>query len=434
MGQEVCIFWFRRDLRLEDNTGLHHALLSGRPVLPLFIFDTAILSGLENPADARVEFIHAEIRRLREELEKAGGTLLVRHGEPEQVWRELADEFPLKAVFTNRDYEPYATDRDRRVKEMLASRGITWTDFKDQVIFEREEILKDNGEPYTVYTPYSRRWKALLKDSDLDPRPSEEELSRLAGGSAEPVPSLEDLGFRPAGLPFPSRQTDEGVIRNYHTTRDVPGLPGTSRLSLHLRFGTISPRALMAKARRWNEKFFDELIWREFYQYILHHFPHTATDSFKPAYDRIRWENNPEHFQRWCSGTTGFPLVDAGMRELNATGYMHNRTRMLTASFLTKHLLIDWRWGERYFAARLLDYDLASNVGGWQWAAGCGVDAAPYFRVFNPDIQLEKFDPDRVYVKRWVPEYGTSAYPKPMIDHHQARDRALERYKEALSV
>lgn len=434
-----AIFWFRRDLRLEDNAGLYHALRSGLPVLPLFIFDTNILDELPDRDDARVTFIHQEVSRLSDELRKWGSTLLVVHGKPIEVWKELIKRYRPGAVFTNTDYEPYARERDAAVEKLLWEHNIRFYAFKDQVVFEKDEVVKDNGEPYTVFTPYSKKWKQRLslpasghRSLALESFPSEKYLDRLVKTAHRPVPALEALGFQTASMAFPPRSVPQKLIMAYDKNRDYPGLDATTHLGVHFRFGTISIREKARKALQLNQTFLNELIWREFYSMILWHFPQVVHRAFKPAYDRIRWRNDEAEFQRWCEGKTGFPLVDAGMRQLKATGYMHNRVRMLTASFLTKDLLIDWRWGEAWFARYLLDYELASNNGGWQWAAGSGTDAAPYFRVFNPETQLKKFDPDLTYVKKWIPEYGTPDYPPPMLDHQEARKRCLAVYREAL--
>ena len=429
---ELTIFWFRRDLRLFDNAGLYRALTERDNVLPLFVFDRKILDQIEDKQDARVEFIHSEVSVLKSELEKRGSTLIVRYGEPVVVFARLLAEYRIVAVYANGDYEMYARERDEEIRKLLAAAGIPLFLFKDQVIFEKDEVMKDNGTPYTVFTPYMKKWKSLLEDSDLKPFPPEKHMGRFAGLNPGRMISPEEMGFRSNSVEFPSREPDENLIRNYHLTRDVPSLRGTSRLSLHLRFGTVSIRELAGKALSWNETFLNELIWREFYKMILWHFPRVESNSFKPAYDRIVWRNNEEEFDAWCRGMTGCPMVDAGMRELNETGFMHNRLRMITASFLVKHLLIDWRWGEAWFANKLHDFELSSNNGGWQWAAGSGCDAAPYFRVFNPALQQEKFDPELRYIKTRIPEYGTDAYPLPMVDHRLARDRAIAAYKKAL--
>lgn len=430
MGEGISIFWFRRDLRLEDNHGLAEALAGEYPVLAFFIFDRNILEELE-PRDARVQFIHQELEQIKRKLEGKGSSLLVYHASPQEAWEKLLKEYPVKAVYTNRDYEPYAQERDKEIYHYLKEQGISFKGYKDQVIFEKGEVVKDDGDPYVVYTPYMKRYKQQLKEEHLKAFPSAD-LDNYLETEALNLPSLNELGFEPFDFDYPARNFDKSLIEDYHNTRDIPSLRGTSRLSLHLRFGTISIRRLAQLAQATNEKFFNELIWRDFYQQVLYHFPHSFNASFRKDYDAIHWENNKEHFEAWCKGKTGYPLVDAGMRELNETGFMHNRVRMLVASFLTKHLLIDWRWGEAYFAKKLLDYDAASNVGGWQWAAGSGVDAAPYFRIFNPETQLKKFDPQLKYLKKWVPEYGTDAYPGPIVEHKKARERALERYKQAL--
>lgn len=430
----LAIFWFRRDLRIEDNAGLYHALQSGLKVLPIFIFDKTILNKL-NPDDKRVNFIWKEISRLKNELKgDFQSNLRVFYDSPENAFQKIVEEYPnLSAVYTNRDYEPAAIARDKKIYAFLEEKGIPLKAYKDQVIFDRREVLKDNGEPYTVFTPFMKKWKSALKPYHLKSYPTKKRSASFLNFDSEDLPPLEAMGFKEQILEFPDRTFSMETIENYHLNRDIPGVRGTTRLGLHLRFGTISVRKLAKVAYAKNEKYFNELIWRDFYQVIIYHFPHTVDRAFRPAYDRIEWERNPEGFERWAEGKTGYPLVDAGIRELNESGFMHNRVRMLVASFLTKHLLIDWRLGETYFAEKLLDFDQASNVGGWQWAAGCGVDAAPYFRVFNPSLQLEKFDPDYKYVKQWIPEFGTSAYPEPMVEHKFARERALKRFKEGLN-
>ena len=428
---KTALFWHRRDLRVHDNAGLYKALQSGCEVLPVFIFDTNILDKL--PAnDARVAFIHAELRNVKTIYEKAGSSLVVKYGEPEAIWQELITHYSPIAVYTNRDYEPYAKERDARMKALFDEHGIDFIGSKDHVIFEKCEVTKDDGKPYTVFTPYMKKWKSTLTPETLAKRPSEQHLDRLLKHPSTLIPTLTDMGFEGTSIEFPPKEVSDDVLLNYGERRDLPAIKGTSRLSVHLRFGTVSIRELVQRAQATNEKWLNELIWRDFYQMILHHFPHSASAAFKPAYDKIPWRSAPDDFARWCEGTTGYPIVDAGMRELNATGFMHNRVRMVVASFLTKHLLIDWRLGERYFAEKLLDFDLASNVGGWQWAAGSGCDAAPYFRVFNPTSQQEKFDPDMKYIRKWVPELNTPSYPKPMVDHALARKRAIDTYKAAL--
>ena len=430
--KKKVIFWFRRDLRLEDNTALYRALKSGHPVVPLFIFDSHILDALEDRRDQRVRFIHQTLAELDRRLRQHGSSLRIRHGKPVEVWRELINELDPAAVFTNRDYEPYARQRDEAVADLLQKNDIYFYDYKDQAIFEKDEVLTQQGTPYTVYTPYRRRWEELLAGKAPQSSPSEKLLDKLIPGQEAAFPALEDLGFRDDQGDFPAEELPEEIIREYHQKRDYPAIPGTTRLGIHLRFGTVSIRHLVRRALELNDTWLSELIWREFFMMILWHFPHVVDQPFREKYAAIPWRNNEEEFQRWCEGQTGYPIVDAGMRELNQTGFMHNRVRMITASFLTKHLLIDWRWGEAYFAKKLLDYDLAANNGNWQWAAGCGCDAAPYFRIFNPYTQTEKFDPQGKYLARWVPERDHPDYPKPMVDHKFARERALDTYKKAL--
>ena len=432
MKPSISIFWFRRDLRLEDNAGLYHALKSGFPVLPLFIFDKNILDSLENKKDKRVHFIHSALVEIQKKLVAHGGSLHITYSTPLEAFSELISLYKIAEVYTNHDYEPYAKERDETIKEYLGGQGITLHSFKDQVIFEKSDVIKNNNEPYTVYTPYSKRWKEALTDQLLQPYPTHRYFANLYKQPAIPVPSLEEIGFRPSSYSFSPPIFDEQVAINYDKTRDFPSVKGTTRLSVHLRFGTVSVREIAAKAKELNGKLLNELIWREFYQMILWHFPHVVNSSFKKEYDGIKWRNNENEFSLWCSGQTGYPIVDAGMRELNETGFMHNRVRMITASFLTKDLLIDWRWGEAYFAEKLLDYDLSANNGGWQWAAGSGCDAAPYFRIFNPYLQTNKFDPQLKYIRQWVPEFEEFSYASPVVDHTVARERCLKVYKEGL--
>jgi len=432
--QPIVILWFRRDLRLNDNAGLYHSLKSGYPVLPIFIFDKDILDQLEDADDARVTFIHQTVTALDKELHKYGGSLLVLYDRALNAWHKLLQDYNITAVYTNHDYEPAAKARDRAVEKVLAERSVPFNTYKDQVIFEKDEVTKEDGKPYTVYTPYQRKWYQKLTPFYTEAYPTEKYLGNFLKTGPFNLPSLGEIGFQRSGIPFPGVDYKD-FIADYKEKRDFPSASGTTHIGLHLRFGTVSIRELVRTASSFSEKtWLNELIWREFYMMILHHFPHTQEHAFKPEYDRISWINNERQFEAWCSGQTGYPLVDAGMRELNATGYMHNRVRMVTASFLTKHLLIDWRWGERYFARKLLDYEMASNVGGWQWVAGSGTDAAPYFRIFNPTEQLKKFDPDLAYVKKWVPEYASFGnYPAPIIDHAFARERCLAVFKKALA-
>jgi deoxyribodipyrimidine photo-lyase len=427
------LFWHRRDLRIDDNAGLYHALKEGE-VQPVFIFDNQILSKL--PAnDQRIIFIHQEIERLQSEYKALGSSLLICYGNPVELIPKLAIDTGAQLVYTNRDYEPYARERDKVIFDQLKRHGIDFKGAKDHVIFEKEEVVKLDGLPYTVFTPYSRKWREKLNEFYLKPYPTATYASSLAKSQYTEIPTLASMGFEGTkSVTFPDRTVELNKVNSYHTNRDIPSIDGTTRLSLHLRFGTISIRELARMANQHNATYLNELIWRDFYQMIIFHFPHSATNSFKKQYDAIPWENNEIHFQAWCEGKTGYPLVDAGMRELNATGFMHNRVRMVVASFLTKHLLLDWRLGETYFAEKLLDFELASNSGGWQWAAGSGCDAAPYFRVFNPTSQQEKFDKNFSYIKKWVPEFGTPVYPPPIVEHKFARERAIERYKNALNT
>ncbi|HRG84213.1 MAG TPA: deoxyribodipyrimidine photo-lyase [Chitinophagales bacterium] len=433
MNSQIAIHWFRRDLRLEDNTALYQALTNNEQVLPIFIFDTEILETLEDKSDARVQFIFDTLMAIRKKLRASGNDIYIAYGSPLDVFKTLIRQYAISTVYTNHDFEPYAIQRDNAVSQFLQEHNIAFKTFKDQVIFEKDDVLKDDGKPYTIYTPYSKKWKLKLTADDLAPKPSEKYLRYLFQTPPLPEISLQQLGFLPTKIFIPGNQLNLEIVKNYHNTRDLPAVNGTSRMSVHLRFGTVSIRHLARLTQQVNEKYFNELIWREFYQMILAHFPHVVTKSFKPEYDRIVWRNNESEFESWCQGKTGFPIVDAGMRELNATGHMHNRVRMIVSSFLTKDLLIDWRWGEAYFAKKLLDFDLASNNGGWQWAAGCGVDAAPYFRIFNPQSQTLKFDPELKYISHWVPELNELSYPKPIVDHSFARDRVLKVYKAALS-
>lgn len=434
MKQKVNIFWYRRDLRLDDNAGLYYALKSTYPVLPLFIFDKEILDKLDNKHDARVDFIHKNVLKLHQQLVKLGSTIVVKHGKPSEVWESLTSAFEIVEVYTNHDYERYAIERDKRVGELLNAKGIGFYTYKDQVIFEKNEVLTGSKTPYTVFTPYSKKWKEQLNNFYIKSYSTETGFKNFLQIDSLPIPTLEEMGFFETGTEFPEKFIDENLIAKYEEHRDIPSIQGTTRLSVHLRFGTISTRELVQKALRLNQTWLNELIWRDFYMNILYHFPHiNNAESFRREYDEIVWRNNEKEFQAWCEGKTGYPIVDAGMRELNETGFMHNRVRMITASFLVKHLLIDWRWGEAYFAEKLLDYDFAANNGGWQWAAGSGCDAAPYFRIFNPTAQTQKFDPELRYIKKWVPEVSNFDYPEPIVEHTFARERVLKAYKKALN-
>jgi deoxyribodipyrimidine photo-lyase len=428
----VNIYWFRRDLRLHDNAGLYYALKDKNPVLPIFIFDRNILDELEDRCDKRVEFIHQALGDMQSALIKLGSSLDVRCGFPSDVYKKLLNEYRIEKVFINHDYEPYAKQRDNDIEILLKSSGASLHTYKDQVIFEKSEVVKDDGKPYTVFTPYSRRWKAILNDFYLSSYPNKKYFKNFYKQDKKQILSLESMGFKSSHLAFPPKSWKGDVIKKYKEQRDIPSVQGTSRLSVHLRFGTISIRELAREAGSINESFLNELIWRDFYHTILWHFPNVVGHAFKPEYDKIKWRNNEKEFSAWCEGKTGYPIVDAGMRELNETGYMHNRVRMIVASFLTKHLLIDWRWGEAYFAKKLLDFDLAANNGGWQWAAGSGCDAAPYFRVFNPYLQTQKFDPELKYIRKWIPELDELTYPTPIVEHEAARKRCLAAYAVAL--
>ncbi|MGB2760905.1 MAG: deoxyribodipyrimidine photo-lyase [Maribacter stanieri] len=436
MSKKISIFWFRRDLRLDDNVGFLEALKGDYPVLPIFIFDEEILSKLPED-DARVTFIHDTLQTMRNELQKEhNSSLAMYYGKPMDILKNLSEEYEVMSLYTNRDYEPYAKERDEKVSEFLNENNIEFKTFKDQVIFEKSEIIKGDGDPYVVYTPYKNKWQEQFDaDQDLKIHYTSQYLSNLISNSRLPNLSLNDIGFKKSDIEIPDYDVTPTLIDNYEDTRNFPAKEnGTSHLGPHLRFGTVSVRKMMKKAIAENNKvFWSELIWREFFMTILYHFPHTVDNAFRAKYDRIEWRNNEAEFEKWKEGETGYLLVDAGMRQLNATGYMHNRVRMLVASFLCKHLLIDWRWGETYFAEKLLDYEMSSNVGNWQWAAGSGVDAAPYFRIFNPMTQVDKFDKDKKYIKTWISEYGTDDYPEKMVDHKMARERCLETYKDAVS-
>ncbi len=434
MKDKISLFWFRRDLRLEDNTGLREALKSGVPIMPVFIFDTDILSRLENRDDRRVDYIQQALQSINEALKPYGARLNTFMGTPLSVFEKLSEEYEIEAVYCNRDYEPYARERDAAIRDFLQTRGILFKSFKDQVIFEEGDILKNDGKPYTVYTPYAKKWRALLAQNPLQAQEEKALSANFYPQETAPIHTLAAIGFSKSDFVLERPELRLSIIGEYHKYRDFPALQRTTQLGIALRFGTISIRKCVAFALEHNDTWLAELIWREFFMQILFHFPHVVDQSFKPKYDAIRWRNNEADFQRWQEGTTGYPIVDAGMRQLNTTGFMHNRVRMVVGSFLCKHLLTDWRWGETYFAQKLNDYDLSANNGNWQWAAGCGCDAAPYFRVFSPAAQTEKFDKDERYIQQWVPEYKSSRYPAPMIAHEVARERALATYRKALKT
>ena len=428
---KISIFWFRRDLRLKDNHGLFQALESGKKVLPIFIFDEDILDLLENKSDKRVDFIVQALQTLNSFLKSKNKGIKIFKGKPLEIYKKLTENYEIEAVYSNEDYEPYAIKRDQEIADFLASKNINFHQFKDQVIFHKDEIVKADKKPYTVYTPYSKLWLNEFQKVDLQGFPSEKKLDNLLEIPFEEL-KIEEIGFQKTDLAFEIPEADLHIIKTYEETRNFPAVKGTTQLGVHLRFGTISVRKLAKIAKENNLTFLKELIWREFFMQILYHFPKVVNHSFKSKYDAIPWENNPEFLEKWKAGKTGFPIVDAGMRELNTTGFMHNRVRMITASFLIKHLLTDWRIGEAYFAEKLMDYDLSANNGNWQWCASSGCDAAPYFRIFNPDEQQKKFDPDFKYIKKWIPEFGTKYYPKPIVEHKKAREKVLKVYKEAL--
>lgn len=431
MKNKVSIFWFRRDLRIKDNAGLHYALESGFPVVPIFIFDTDILENLDDKGDRRVDYIHQALENINSELRKYKSRLRTFHGKPFEILMSLSEEFDIQGVFCNRDYEPQAIQRDKELYEYFQDKNVPFKAFKDQVIFDKNEIVKKDGLPYTVYTPFSKKWRESLtpqhyKIFDLN-------LKNLLPSEYSDITSLEKIGFIKSDIKFIVPKLDPEIINEYDKYRDFPALQRTTQLGIALRFGTVSIRECVTFALKHNQVWLSELIWREFFMQILYHFPKVVHHSFKEKYDAIKWRNDEKEFKIWCEGKTGYPIVDAGMRQLNETGYMHNRVRMIVASFLCKHLLIDWRWGESYFAIKLNDYDHSANNGNWQWAAGCGCDAAPYFRVFNPTTQTEKFDKDLSYIRKWVKEFDTPNYPKPMVEHKFARERVLTEYSRALN-
>lgn len=438
---KVNVFWFRRDLRLSDNAGLYHALKGGNPVLAIFIFDTNILDKLSSRTDSRVHFIHDSLVQLNKAIKEYGSSLQVYAGKPIEIIKKITKEYELGTIYTNRDYESYALERDEAVSRLLKKKGIKFNTYKDHVLMEHTEVLKNDGTPYIVFTPYKRRWlhtvsqekDDLTKSYFFKSYPTEKYAANFHKGVDEKMLSLSDIGFESSEIGFPDNKVSRKLIKAYEDNRNFPAIDGTSKLGVHFRFGTISIREKARNAVKLSDVYLSELIWRDFYSQILRHYPHVEENAFRAKYEAVEWRNNENEYKAWCEGKTGYPLVDAGMRELNATGHMHNRVRMVTASFLTKHLMIDWRWGESYFAEKLLDFDLASNNGGWQWAAGCGTDAAPYFRIFNPTTQLKRFDKNLKYVKEWVPEYGTDEYPEPIVDHKAARERCLSTYKKALN-
>ena len=432
MKQEISVCWFRRDLRLNDNHAFFQALSGKYPVLPIFIFDPEILDKLIDKSDKRVAFIHQALSKMNTTLKSQGSSIYIFHNQVEEAFEKLMTQFEVKEVYANHDYEPYAINRDSKIADFLAKKNIAFKTFKDQVIFEKSEVMKSDSTPYTVFTPYSRKWKERFQQIELINYPSESHLSNLVKTDNFPFLSLEQIGFQDDNLNFQAFNITEERIKNYEETRNLPSVEGTTQISVQLRFGTLSVRELVKFGVKWNEKWLNELIWREFFMMILYHFPHVVNESFKKKYDKIQWRNNEVEFEKWCKGETGYPIVDAGMRQLNETGLMHNRVRMITAGFLCKHLLIDWRWGEAYFAQKLLDFELSSNNGNWQWAAGSGCYSAPYFRIFNPTSQTLKFDPKLKYVKTWIKDFRVD-YLKPIVEHEFGRKRALEVYKKAVN-
>ncbi len=465
-----ALVWLRRDLRLDDNAALYHALKSGAEVTTVFIFDTAILAPLPR-ADRRVEFIHGSVAALKDELQALGSDLLVRHGAADEEIVRMATEEGVSAVYCNHDYEPAAIARDERVAHALKANGIAFHTSKDQVVLERDEVLTGAGTMFTVFTPYSRAWRKVCDGFQLKAYPVRSYFDRFEKRTPEAMPSLTDIGFETTNLASLGIQAGASGaadlfqdflhrIHGYHDRRNFPGIKGVSYLSVHLRFGTISIRTLartaMSHGGEGAETWVNELIWRDFYHQILWHRPDVVGHAFKKDLDTLAFSTDEAHFKAWCAGRTGFPIVDAAMRQLNETGYMHNRLRMIAASFLVKDLLIDWRWGEAYFAEKLIDFDLAANNGGWQWAASTGCDAQPYFRIFNPVSQSEKFDADGKFIRRYVPELAQldadsihapwlarpldlasagvrlgETYPAPIVDHAVQREKALKLFKRA---
>lgn len=430
--KKTSIFWFRRDLRLHDNVGLYHALSQNHVVIPIFIFDNNIINQLPED-DTRVNFIYNQLEKIHEQLKYFDSTLFIYRGDPKDIFEKLISEFKIDCVFTNKDYEPYGINRDQTIKSLLEERNIIFNSYKDHVIFEYDEILKNDGEPYKIYTPYSKKWIKNYNLLRLQKFPSEDLTYHFIKKNNRIFPELSELGIKTSKKPIYTFTLNRKMVNEYGLYRNFPSLDKTSRLGPYLRFGLVSIRRIANfVSKEADQTFLKELIWREFFTQILWHFPYTVTNSFKPKYDKIKWRNNEVEFKLWCEGKTGYPIVDAGMRELNHTGFINNRVRMIASSFLCKHLLIDWRWGEAYFAKKLNDFELSSNIGNWQWVAGCGVDSSPYFRIFNPQSQLEKFDKNRTYIKKWIPEYQEFNYIDPIVEHHMARERCLKTYKKAL--
>jgi|TARA_B110000305_G_scaffold578_1_gene547 deoxyribodipyrimidine photo-lyase len=434
MREKISFFWFRRDLRIDDNTGLSKALNGDHKIIPLFIFDSEITDELEID-DPRINFIYDQLSSINIKVSSLyNSKVLVLKGNPLQVIQDLINKYDTHAFYTNNDYEPYAINRDNKVHDLLKDNGVKFLSFKDQVIFEKNEITKDDKTAYVVYTPYMKKWKVKLQTLDLDKQINNILVNNFRSNNEDfNWYDLEYFGFKKSNKKIPNYKLNDSLIENYQKERDFPALDSTTKIGPHLRFGTVSIRKIVSEViNSENEVFLQELIWREFFMQILWFFPNTQTKCFKVKYEKVQWLKDEVSFKQWCEGKTGYPIVDAGMRELNSTGYMHNRVRMVTASFLCKHLLLDWRLGEAYFAKKLYDYESSSNIGNWQWAAGTGVDAAPYFRIFNPTTQALKFDKELKYINKWVTDLNDLNYPQPIVDHKFARQRCLEAYKKGL--
>jgi len=428
---KTTIHWFRRDLRIKDNTALFHALSQNNNVQCIFIFDENIINELPKN-DHRISFIYDTLVNINYELNKYGTSIKIFKGDPIDVFKKIILDNEINSIYFNKDYEPYTINRDNSIEKLLSKQNIKVKSYKDHVIFEEKEITKDDNKPYTIYTPYSKKWLKKIHETKITEYNIIPFLNNFKKNKNLNIKSREELDFiKSDTLVYDFNSTDE-IILSYEKTRNYPFIEGTSKVGPYLRFGLISIRTLVLKSINKDITYLKELIWRDFFSQILFNFPNVINSSFKNKYDNIKWENNEHFLNKWKNGETGYPIVDAGMRELNNTGFMHNRVRMITASFLCKHLLIDWRFGEAYFAEKLFDYELSSNNGNWQWAAGCGCDAAPYFRVFNPYTQQEKFDKGFNYIKKWVPEYNSNKYAKPLVNHKEARIKAIEHYKKYL--
>lgn len=428
--EKINVFWFRRDLRINDNHALFNALKSGLKVVPIFIFDKDILKEFPNTNDRRLNFIYKELKNINNKLLEFNSSILIFNSTVKSSFENLLQKFNVNAVFYNKDYEPYATKRDSEIELYLKERGIEFKGYKDHVIFETNEIVKPDKTPYTVFTPYSKKWKLLLETEMLKTFESEELIKNFLTFEGR-FPTLKELGYNELDYIFPKSNFNKNVIRSYETQRNFPHLDGGSKLGVHLRFGTISIRTAVNNALKFSDCWLNELIWREFFIQLMWHFPKNEHFCFKQKYNYFEWLNDEAKFDKWCKAETGFQIVDAGIRELIQTGYMHNRVRMITANFLTKLLQIDWRWGERFFAEHLLDYELAINNGNWQWAAGTGADAAPYFRIFNPLEQIKKFDSNNIYIDKWLPKEKYKQI-KPIVDYKVARSQYLERFSQFL--